>query len=162
MCKYIYIYIYIYIQCLRPTPATALASGRCCFLRGCGLCGVACCCCFVFGASRKDPQYDPKPSQNRPKINKKEVENHVLRVIGAPWGVPWAHFGTGGPKVSAGTEKERKSELFPPGPEPQKRPKSVEKPNSCVFLGAGAKQQKKKVPGAGRGRQRPENRAKTM
>ena len=54
----------MYIQCLRPTPATALASGRCCFLRGCGLCGVLlrAFAVFLFGASRKEAQYDPTSS----------------------------------------------------------------------------------------------------
>ena len=38
-------------------------------------CCVAICCCFLFGASRKDPQYDPESSKNRHIIDEKEVEN---------------------------------------------------------------------------------------
>ena len=68
-------------------------------------CSVACCCCFLFGASRKEAQYYPKSSHNRPRIDKKGFENHVLRVIGAPWGMPWAPFGTGG---AQGERRHRK------------------------------------------------------
>ena len=34
-------------------------------------CCVALCCCFWLGAARKQPQYDPELSKNRPKIDKK-------------------------------------------------------------------------------------------
>ena len=73
---------------------------------------VAVCCCFLLGASRKQPQYDPESAQNRPRIKKKGLENHVLRVSGVPWGIPWGHFGTGGAKVNAGTRNCFKNHVF--------------------------------------------------
>ena len=68
--------------------------------------------CVLRIVSRKEPQYDPKSSKNRPRINKKGVENIVLRGIGAPWEVPWGHFGPRGPKVSAGIRNCFKNHVF--------------------------------------------------
>ena len=105
------------LHCLRPTLATALAQGLCGVLRGCVLCsGVLCAVAFLFGASRNEPQSRivHKSCENQ----KKGCRRHVLGVLKFLGGYPGSILGPGGPKVSAGTEKERNCELFPPDPGP--------------------------------------------
>ena len=89
----------MYIQCLRPTSATALALGRCCFLQGCGLCGVVLRSVAVFCSELAER--NPNMTPSRPKIDRKSitnVENHVSRIIGAPGGCPGAlHLCLSGP-----------------------------------------------------------------
>ena len=61
-------------------------------------CCVGLCCCFLFGASRKERQHDPESSKNQTKSDTKGVEHHVSRVSGAPWGGPGPILGPGGPR----------------------------------------------------------------
>ena len=78
--------------------------------------------------------------------------------LGLLGGCPGHLLGPGGPKVSAGTEKERQSEFFPPRPGTLKETKIITKTQNYVFLLGGAKQnEKKEVPGAGRGHEKAEN-----
>ena len=76
------------------------------------------------------------------KRDQKGVENGVFGGLGTPWEHPGPHLETnmaqGGPRGGPGTNKERKSELFPPGAGTQNGHNSVQnrKKNVVfVFLG---------------------------
>ena len=76
--------MYIFIQCLRPTPATALVSGRCCFLRGCGLGGVVL--RVDAGFCSEHPERNRNMTPSRPKIAGKSLKRDRKSCFEGHWG----------------------------------------------------------------------------
>ena len=98
---------------IRPTTATALALSRCCFLRGCGLCGVVLGSVAVFCSEHPERNANMTPS--RQQIKRKVIKRNRKLCFEGQWGSlggPWSHFGTGGSKVSAGTRNCFKYHMF--------------------------------------------------
>ena len=61
-----------------------VASGRCCFLRGCGLCGVVLRSVAVFGSEL--PESNPNMTPSCQKISGKSIKRNREGFSRNPWG----------------------------------------------------------------------------